>query len=312
MDVIGFGPLDVEKIMHVDKIPSGSEESFLKYKDSFPGGSAANTIAALAKLQVSTGFIGKIGSDPEGSMLIEDMMNHGVDARGIKLCDGRSGVSMIISAENGERICLSDPGVNDDIDTRDVPLAYLEKARFLHMSPFSCRLSKKSFETQRKLAREAGRMGVRVSLDPGTAYAKMPHDDIRDFLRASSVMFLDESEVRMLTGKDCKEGAIELIETGAETVAVKLGAKGCFARSGTEEVEVPAFGVKAVDCTGCGDAFNAGFLFGMLRKKSLEECAKLGNAEAAFCIRCRGARSSLPTKEELLRIVFPNNGNACY
>lgn len=301
MDVIGFGPLELKKIIYVDKLPNKGGFSLLKNKETFAGGSAANTIAALAKLQVPTGFIGKIGSDPEGSMIIEDMINHGVDARGIKLCDGRSGIVIEIVDETGERMQLADPGANDEIETKDVPIKYIEKAKFLHISPFQCRNSKKSFETQQKLVREARRMGLSISMDPGLFYAKMGAKELENFIRDLYLLLLDEDEIRMLTGKNYREGSMYLAKAGVDIVAVKLGSEGSFVRCGTEEIHVPPFRVNAVDFAGCGDAFNAGFIFGLLNKKKPEQCAILGNGEAALCARSSGTRSGLPTKDELLR-----------
>ncbi len=304
MDVIGFGTLILDRIIYLDKIPQAGQESFLKAFESFPGGSSANTIAALAKLEVSTGFVGKIGSDPEGSLLIESMMYQGVDTKGIKLSEGRSGTCFILVDSSGQRSLITDSGVNDYIEPRDIEMKYFDKAKLLHMCYFTCRESWKSFETQKKLSREMRSMGIKVSFDPGYVYAKMGLDNIRELVRNSNIIMLNEEEIRMLTGLDYIEGSRKLLSMGPECVAVKLGEKGCFVVSSTEEHLVPALKVNALDTTGAGDAFNAGFLFGILKQKSLEECGRLGNAVASFCVQKLGARDGLPTKEELLRMGF--------
>lgn len=304
MDVIGFGALNLDRIIYVDKIPSPGSESILKAIESYPGGSSANTIAALSKLQVDSGFVGKIGSDPEGSLLIESMIYHGVDAKGIKLSEGKSGMCVILVDNNGERSMMADPGVNDWIEQRDIDISYFEKAKLLHMCYFVCRESQKSFETQKKLAREIKSKGIKVSFDPGNLYAKRGLAEIKDIVKNSDIMLLNEEEIKMLTSLDYKEGARKLLEMGPEYVAIKLGRNGCFVSSKNEEHNIPAFNVKVLDTTGAGDAFNSGFLFGILKQKSLEECGKIGNAVASFCVQNNGARDGLPTKEELLRMGF--------
>ena len=107
-------------------------------------------------------------------------------------------------------------------------------------------------------------------------------------------------ELKLITGKeDYFEGADVLIGEGARVVAVKLGSDGCYVTDGRERLRIEAFKVKAVDTTGAGDAFCAGFLYGMLNEKSLRECGKLGNFVASRCVMKLGARTGLPYAENL-------------
>ncbi|MCW4035226.1 MAG: carbohydrate kinase family protein, partial [Candidatus Bathyarchaeota archaeon] len=86
---------------------------------------------------------------------------------------------------------------------------------------------------------------------------------------------------------------------GVNVVAVKLGNRGCYVFDGKEGFTVEAFKVNAVDTTGAGDAFCAGFLYGLLKQKDLYECGRLGNFVASRCVEKMGARTGLPTLEEL-------------
>ena len=94
-----------------------------------------------------------------------------------------------------------------------------------------------------------------------------------------------------------------LIEAGAEWVAVKMGERGCYVTDGVQKEEIPSNKVNVVDTTGAGDAFNAGFIYGMLQGKSLTTCAMLGNLTASFSITQKGARKGLPYKDELDKLV---------
>jgi len=95
------------------------------------------------------------------------------------------------------------------------------------------------------------------------------------------------------------EGAKFLIDEGVDVVAVKLGGRGCYVTDGTEEHFIKPYIVDVVDTTGAGDAFNAGFLYGLVRNKTLKMCGLLGNYTASRCIMKAGARNGLPRLREL-------------
>jgi ribokinase len=107
-------------------------------------------------------------------------------------------------------------------------------------------------------------------------------------------------ETALLTGEeDPAKGARKLLKLGIKIVAVKLGSRGCYVTDGKEEHHVEAFKVPVVDTTGAGDAFCAGFLYGLIHKKSLYDCGRLGNFVASRCIMKVGARTGLPRLEDL-------------
>jgi ribokinase len=86
-----------------------------------------------------------------------------------------------------------------------------------------------------------------------------------------------------------------------KVVAVKLGSRGCYVTDGRQSHSVEAFKVNVVDTTGAGDAFCAGFLYGLLKHKSLEECGRIGNFVASRCTTKMGARVGLPTLKDLTK-----------
>jgi len=108
-------------------------------------------------------------------------------------------------------------------------------------------------------------------------------------------------ELELLTGEtEIPKGAAQLIDMGVQIVAVKLGEKGCYVTNGQEKKTIQPYKVKAVDTTGAGDAFNAGFLYGLLHDKPLAECGRLGNYVAAQSVTKMGARAGLPCEKELM------------
>jgi ribokinase len=95
----------------------------------------------------------------------------------------------------------------------------------------------------------------------------------------------NKAEIEKMFGMNYMDAAEECLSLGIEVVAVKLGEKGCWIRSGNKEFTVPAYRVKAIDTTGAGDAFNAGFLYGYLTGKDIETCGKSGTTWHPFAFR---------------------------
>ncbi|MBS7608029.1 carbohydrate kinase family protein [Candidatus Bathyarchaeota archaeon] len=296
-DVIGFGALNVDKLYKVNKIAGPEEEGFIISCEESCGGSAANTIVGLAKLGCKVGFIGKVANDREGKMLLKDFRMEGVNTKGIiKAKTGRSGVVMGFVDQKGERALYVNPGVNDTIRFEEIDLDYVSKTKFLHLTSF---VGEESFESQKKLV-ESLPERVKVSLDPGELYARKGLQKLKPIISRCFVLMPNAKELAIMTGEeDYVAGAKTLLDAGVKIVAVKLGSRGCYVTNGRENHHIEAFKVKVVDTTGAGDAFCAGFLYGLINNKSLKDCGRLGNFVASRCITKMGARAGLPRLEEL-------------
>jgi ribokinase len=201
--------------------------------------------------------------------------------------------------KGGERALYIDPGVNDTIRLDQIDSEYASSTRFLHLSSF---VGKQSFETQKKIVGQLPK-DVRVSFDPGALYARIGLKKLEPIIDKTSVMMPNADEIALLTGKtDYKAGARLLIDKGVEVLAVKLGSKGCYVIDRDESNLVEPFKVKVVDTTGAGDAFDAGFIYGLLSGKDINEAGKIGNFVASRSITAMGARTGLPTLSDLKKL----------
>jgi ribokinase len=299
-DVIGFGGLNVDKLFKVNKICRRDEEGFITDSEETAGGSAANTVVGLARLGCKVGFIGKVADDKEGDMLIDDFRREGVDTDGIIHAKrGRSGTVMGFVDKEGERALYVDPGVNDTIEFNEISKEYVSRAKFLHLTSF---IGEKSLETQKRLV-ETLPEKVKISLDPGELYARRGLKTLEPIIERTHVLMPNRAELELLTNRsDYNEASNLLLEKGVKIVAVKMREKGCYVTDGKESHLIEAFKTEVVDTTGAGDAFNAGFLYGLIIGKSLRECGKLGNFVASKCIMKIGARAGLPSFGELKNI----------
>ncbi len=296
-DVVGFGALNIDKLFYVNRIAHAEEESFIQNQSETCGGSAANTAVGLARLGSKVGFIGKVGSDREGDTQLSEFKAEGVDTNGIiRARKGRSGKVMGFVDKKGERALYIDSGVNDTIASDEIKIGYVSETKFLHLTSF---VGEKSFQTQKKLLEKLP-SNVKISFDPGALYARKGIEQLDSFVKKSYVIMPNRGELELMTGySEYVKGADALIAQGVKIVAVKLGEEGSYITNGRERFRIEAFKVKAVDTTGAGDAFCAGFLFGLLNNRGLGECGRIGNFVASQCVKKMGARAGLPYAKDL-------------
>ncbi len=296
-DVVGFGALNVDMLFKVERLARAEEESFVQDYTEACGGSAANTIVGLARLGCRTGFIGKVADDREGKLQIDCFKNEGVDTGGVvQAKHGKSGSVMGFVDKKGARALYINSGVNDAIEPREINYGYAFGTEFLHFSSF---VGEKSFRAQKKLL-GALPNNVKVSFDPGSVYAQKGFAAVEPIIRSSYLFMPNAGELELLTGEDdVRKGADLILDAGVKVVAVKLGDKGCYVTDGVERLRIEPFKVKVVDTTGAGDAFCAGFLYGLIKNKSLFECGRFANFVASRCVTAMGARSALPYTKDL-------------
>jgi ribokinase len=294
-DVIGFGALNLDKLYRVKRIAKAGEHMPILSVTESPGGSAANTVAGLARLGARCGFIGAVGNDAEGKIMLDDFKKFNVDTHGISVIeDARTGIIIGFVDSNGERTLYPYPGANSTLTEGDIDYSYAQKASFLHLTSF---VDPKQMLLQKKMVTELEE--VKISFSPGDLYIKKGMKELMPFIKKSSIIFLNADEAKNLTGKKYKEACLTLIEKGAGVVAVTLGGKGSYVTDGEKSYEVPACKAKALDTTGAGDAFAAGFISCLLEGSSIDAAARWGNKAASFCIREPGARSGLACRDDL-------------
>lgn len=328
-DIIGFGAINLDLIYQVKdenllkqlriSETAISKERFntlkrilaekaeLKLKSG--GGSAANTVYALAKMGFKTGYIGKVGKDEEGKFLLENFSP--VDTSRIRFGE-RSGVCLVL-VNRKERIIHILPNSNNTLSYEEIDLKYVQETKFLHFTSFTGDLP---FEAQKKLINKLlgsvyrpGEDTCLLSFDPGRCYAQKGLKALLPIIEKSYVTFPSEEEVKLLTGKNYKQGAKILLDCGAKIVVCTRGAKGSYILTEDEEYEIPTDKkVKVVDPTGAGDVYAAGFLAGLLLNLPLKRCGQLATKLAEVSIAGYGRQKypdEIILKRTITTMTFP-------
>jgi ribokinase len=293
--VIGFGALNMDYLHKVDQLVLDGE-TYIHHTTRSPGGSAANTIFGLARLGVKTGLIGAVGDDEDGEAILDDLKQGGVDVSHIRIVDDApTGSVMGFVDEKGRRALYVSPGTNSHIEREDIELAYVAQGRILHLTSF---VDEKQLAVQEWLVEKTPPQ-IQVSFAPGSIYARRGAEALSTILHRTAFLFVNEDEAKDLGG------VRGLFDRGCQVVVITLGEKGCrvlkAAASGRPEEDhlIEAVATPVVDTTGAGDAFAAGFLYGVLGQRDFLTCGRLGNLVASKSIAAMGGRAGLPTLDEL-------------
>ncbi|WP_368276757.1 PfkB family carbohydrate kinase [Halocatena pleomorpha] len=273
MRVICAGHANWDVTLHVGHLPTADSEARIHERHSGGGGSAANTAVALTQLGVSTGIIGSVGTDANGRSACSELQESGVDTTELQVVEGQTAVKYLVVAPDGEAFVLGTDGVNEAIDPDTVSESYIRAADHLH-------LTGQDPDTAGKLADIATRNGLSVSFDPGRRCTGRSYDRT---LELADIVFLNRRESEMIDGPE-------------ECIVVrKHGEGGADAHTPDGTAHHSGYDIDAVDTTGAGDAFAAGFIYAYLSESDAgyHRPLTVGNACGAIAARSSGTRPEL-------------------
>lgn len=257
------------------------------------GGSAANTIAALASLGGAGAFIGKVRDDTLGEVFAHDIRALGVAFDTPPATEGLpTARCLILVTSDAQRTMQTFLGActglgPGDIDPETVAAS---KVTYLEGYLWDPPEAKRAFVKAATIAHEKGRL---VSLSLSDPFCVDRHrDEFRDLVENHvDILFANEEEIKSLYKVSTFDAALQHVRPHCKIAALTRSAKGALIVSGAEIHVVDAEpDVQVIDTTGAGDAFAAGFLFGLTRNDELARCARLGSIAAAEAISHVGAR----------------------
>lgn len=308
MTIIVIGSVHVDFYVIVSKFPKPGE-TVLGYGYHYqPGGKGANQAIGCGRLGVKTYMVGKIGNDFK-DLLIENFKRNNVITDYISIDEKHhTGVAFIILHEKTrENMIFVDPGadyylIENDID-RVVPVINESKIVLLQMEiPFS---------TNIYAARKAKELGKIVILNPAPM-----SEGVHELIKLADIVTPNKIEAEYISGVKINDliSAVKagkrVLKYGLKHVVITLGSEGSVLITQDKAIYYPSFRVQAVDTTGAGDAFNAGFAVALSKGVSIEEAVIWGNAVAALKITKIGAQTGMPWFNELLDFLEKNKDYA--
>lgn len=292
-DAVGFGLNAVDHLIVVPAYPSfDSKVRFIDHQQA-AGGQTATAMVGLQRLGLKTAYAGRFGSDAEGQFGFAALAAENVDLEFVEVIEGaRNQIAfIIIDARNGERTIIWDRDERVSYTVDEAPVALASRGRVLHLDahdPPACV----------RMAEAARAEGTIVSADIDNIYDGLP-----ELLPLIDILITSKEFPHRLTGiADERASLVELkARFGCGIVGLTKGSQGALVYCEGQFIESPAYDVPGGcrDTTGSGDAFHAGFLYGLLNGEDIEESLRLANAVAALKCRSLGARNALPTKSEI-------------
>lgn len=300
IDVAVIGDALIDYQYWVAKMPPVGGDEMISMSNKSTGGSAANSAIALGRLSFRTSFCGRIGSDDNGRWIQDKMIKAGVDISSIQYGESTGYVLSIID-KNSERTMLSFRGASAEPLKLTFGLQQiLQNCRILLLSGY-CLLNEAQAALSLSAALEVKRSGGLVALDPSPVIGQINPFFLETLFEAVDIILPNKTELAAITNNENIEESIEILLPKIPCIALKKGSEGavaaiqeCFRSpmcAFTEKMicQVPAIKTTAIDTTGAGDAFNAGFIAGMLQSADPRVWLEKGNRMAAIVVAQKGA-----------------------
>lgn len=261
------------------------------------GSASAIFSCGVAKLGRRVTFVSRIGSDEFGEFCIAELARKGVSTERIFVdSESRTGVTVVMSTPE-DRALVTYLGAIAEFEFTDVPLDVLHGHRHLHMSSYYLQTAlQPDFGRLMEAAKQAG---LTTSFDPNSDPDQARNESIFEVIKHSDILFLNEQEAKLLSWTNDIRSACERLGRFCSLVVVKLGGEGAIAYRKGEFVTANGFPVEAVDTTGAGDSFAAGFVHAFLDDRDTEECLMVGNACGALSATKPGGTDGQPDADEL-------------
>lgn len=277
------------------------------------GGAPANTACGLAKLGIPVSFMGKVGDDPFGQFLKQTLEANHVQTNHLILSnDFPTTLAFVSLTETGERDFVFYKGAHDQINPNEVTLP--KDLSLFHFGSLT-QITDMAKKTTDNLLKQAKKQKIIISYDPNIRESLwknvlLAREVILETAKHVDILKVNEEEALLLTGtKNIEAASKKLFSKNLDALFITLGSKGCYYKTKNFEGLVSSgLSINAIDTTGAGDAFNAGYIYARLREgkkfsdmdqQTLEKQLKQANIIAALTTTKKGAITAFPTQKEL-------------
>jgi ribokinase len=292
------------KIVNDDKFLTGQGLCFplgskviIDNLNFFSGGGGTNSAATFASQGFETIYVGSVGSDGQGRMILEELQNIGVDISMIKRDKEKAtAFSLILPTDQGKRTILAYRGACHFMEEREIPWAKIKKADWLYLAP----LSGKLINLFGPIIDFAEKYNIKIAVNPSSSQIGMIKKK-KGILRMIDLLVLNSEEAALLTGLAVgqeEKMVANIVKLLKGILVITKGDKGSLVSDKKNIFESAIVETTVRAQTGAGDAFASGFLSGLLKKNDIEYAIRLATLNAASCIAKVGAKEGLLKKGE--------------
>ncbi|BBH08674.1 pfkB-like carbohydrate kinase family protein [Prunus dulcis] len=297
--IVAFGEMLIDFVPDTAGVSLAESTGFLKA----PGGAPANVACAITKLGGKSAFVGKVGDDEFGHMLINILKKNGVNAEGVCVdTHARTALAFVTLRKDGERefMFYRNPSADMLLKDSELNMPLIKQAKIFHYGSISL-ISEPCRSAHMAAMKAAKDAGIMLSYDPNVRLPLWPSADaaregIKSIWNQADFIKVSDDEVQFLTQGDAEKDdvVLSLWHDNLKLLVVTDGEKGCRYYTKKFKGKVTGFSVKAVDTTGAGDAFD---------ETKLKDALSFSNACGAICTTQKGAIPALPTQSAALELI---------
>ena len=266
------------------------------------GGEAVNEAMAAAKLGLRTGILCSLGDDVAGGMVKAALQSCGVDT-GLIVRSPQTPVTTMFVNDDGTRKSITNEAHRYNFHPEKEAASFTDAGAIILGSLFRAPFDDPAIiHAVLSAAKAAGQITVADTKLPN--FRKLTLEDLRDSLPLIDYITPNEDEAAFFTDQKSPEGMAEVfLRCGVKNVIVKLGSRGCLLKNSETMIELPGYRIDAVDATGAGDNFVAGFVSEILRGSNEEDALRFANACGAICTTAVGAATALKDREQVIGLM---------
>lgn len=296
--VLVVGELNVDVIaVGVRRLPAMDTEVLAKDCQLTLGSASAIFSIGMARLGSRITFVGQVGADTFGDFCLTAFKREGISTTHVRRKrTEKTGVTISLS-DARNRALITYPGAIASFTAKDFDMSLTNRHDHMHLTSYYLQQGLRPAFPD--LLKKAKAKGLTTSFDPNADPNSSWGDDIKKVLRNTDVLFVNEREASNLTGYKKNVDALMALGQLVPCAVIKLGLNGAVAIRNDEVIKHRGFKVDAVDTTGAGDSFDAGFVSAYLIGKSIEDCLQIGNACGALSTQKAGGTAGQPTRKEL-------------
>lgn len=301
-DVIVLGEINADLILGEDARPVfGQTEKLIDDATLTMGSSGVIFACGAARLGLRVGYCGVVGDDIFGQYMLQQMRERGIDMTGVIVDPAqKTGLSVILNKEN-DRAILTHMGAINALSADKVDRSLIRKTRHIHVTSYFLQHALQPGLPD--LLAEACRNGATVSMDTNWDPDEKWDGGLDESLHYVDVFLPNAQEACAIAGYVNLNESIEALGKAIPNVAVKLGSEGAICRSDGRTYRDTGFPMQAVDTTGAGDSFDAGFLYGFISGWETSEALALACACGALSTRAAGGTQAQPTLQEAETLI---------
>jgi sugar/nucleoside kinase (ribokinase family) len=300
--VLVVGELNVDIIaVGIQPVPVMGAEVIAKDCQLTLGSASAIFSVGMSRLGSRVTFVSKVGADTLGDFCLKALESEGISTAHVRRRrTEKTGVTISLSAAR-DRALITYPGAIATLTAQDFDTSLMKRHQHMHLTSYYLQHGLRPAIPD--LFKKAKAEGLTTSFDPNSDPTSSWSNEINKVLRNTDILFVNEREATELTGVKKKTDALKSLGRLVPCAVIKLGRKGAAAIHNGRLVKHPGFKVDAVDTTGAGDSFDAGFVSAYLLGASIEDCLRNGNACGALSTQRAGGTAGQPTRKHLTKFL---------